>query len=128
MEGNFSYSASFDMGQASPIFLIIWLAIVVFYAFCSWKIFTKAGKPGWASLIPFYNFFVMLDIIGKPWYWFFFMMIPFVNFIMAILMVNELAKRFGKGVGFTLGLLFLGFIFVPILALGSSTYTAPQKA
>jgi hypothetical protein len=90
-----------------------------------WKIFTKAGKPGWACIIPIYNIIVLLDIVGKPWWWLLLMLIPFVNFVLLIWVYNLLSKSYGHGVGFTLGLIFLGFIFIPILAFGDSKYVGP---
>jgi hypothetical protein len=124
---DYSYSYSVDF-QGSPVFMVIWALMTVFYIYCGWKLFTKAGQPGWAAIIPIYNFFVLLKIIGKPAWWFILMLIPFVNFIIAIIITNQLSARFGKGVGYTLGLLFLGFIFMPVLALGSSKYTPPSPA
>lgn len=105
------------------IFLIISFSILMIIS--SWKIFEKAGYPGWASLIPFYNTFVLLDIIGKPWWWFFLLIIPFVNIIFSIWMMNLLSKSFGKDEGFTLGLLFIPFVFYPILGLGDAEYRGP---
>ncbi|MEK7615969.1 MAG: DUF5684 domain-containing protein [Patescibacteria group bacterium] len=90
-----------------------------------WKIFAKAGKPGWAAIIPVYNIVVELEIIGKPVWWIILFFIPFVNFVMLIICTNALAKVFGKSVGFTLGLLFLAPIFYPILAFGSAQYRGP---
>ena len=105
--------------------IIISLAIFALMIVSLWKIFTKAGKPGWACIIPIYNIIVLLEIVGKPWWWLLLMLIPFVNMVFAIWMLNLLSKSFGHDVGFTLGLLFLGFIFFPILGLGESKYTGP---
>lgn len=105
--------------------IIVYLAIIIFYIYCMWKIFEKAGKPGWAAIIPIYSTIVMLEIVGKPWWWLLLMMIPYVGLIWAIWMINLLSKSFGKGVGFTLGILFLGFIFIPMLAFGSAKYQGP---
>ncbi len=90
-----------------------------------WTIFKKAGKPGWACIIPFYNIIVLLQIVGKPWWWLLLMLIPIVNIVFAIWMLNLLSKSFGQGVGFTIGLLLLSVIFLPILAFGSYTYAGP---
>jgi len=108
-----------------PVSATIMGAIMIFMVVCYWKIFVKAGKPGWAAIIPIYNFFVYLQIIGKPWWWFLLLFIPIVNFVIIIMMIHQLSVRFGKGTGFTLGLLFLSFIFIPILAFGPAKYTAP---
>lgn len=122
METSFSYSFS---GEMSPTSMIISLIILAFYLYCGWKLFVKAGQPGWASLIPIYNVYILLKIVGKPGWWLLLFFIPLVNFIIAIIVLHNLSLSFGKGVGTTLGLLFLGFIFMPWLALGSAKYTAP---
>ena len=105
--------------------IVVYVALIVLMIVSMWKIFTKAGKPGWACIIPIYNIIVLLEIVGKPWWWLLLMLIPFVNFVLAIWMLNLLSKSFGHEVGFTLGLLFLGFIFFPILGLGESKYIGP---
>lgn len=88
-----------------------------------WKIFTKAGVAGWKSIIPIYNIYVLITkIIGKPWWWLLLLCIPILNLAMTVLINLELAKAFGKGILFALGLTFLGFIFYPILGFGDSTY------
>ena len=105
---------------------LISLVILILMLVSAWKIFTKAGKPGWAVIIPIYNVIVLLEIIGKPWWWLLLMMfVPVANVIFAIWATNLLSKSFGKGVGFTLGLIFLSIIFVPILGLGSAEYKGP---
>lgn len=110
------------LGVMGPLAGIIGLVIVVFFVVCWWKIFTKAGQPGWAIIIPFYNLYVMLKIAGKPGWWLVLFFIPLVNFVIMILMVVGIAQNFGKGTGFILGLIFLSIIFIPILAFGESTY------
>lgn len=90
-----------------------------------WKIYSKAGKPGWACLIPIYNIIVLLEIIGKPWWWLFLFLIPIVNIVFAIWTINLLSKSFGKSEGFTIGLILLPFIFFPILGLGDAKYNGP---
>lgn len=108
-----------------PFATFIELVIVVLIIVSVWKIFVKAGKPGWAAIIPIYNVIVLLEIVGKPWWWLLLMLIPVVNIIFAIWTVNLLSKSFGQGVGFTLGLIFLSFIFYPILGFGSYEYKGP---
>jgi len=93
-----------------------------------WKVFTKAGQPGWACLIPIYNFYIVLKIIGKAGWWLLLMLIPLVNIVIAILVRNGLAKSFGKGTGFTVGMILLPFIFVPILGFGDAQYLSSAKA
>lgn len=90
-----------------------------------WKIYTKAGKPGWACIIPIYNILVLLEIVGKPWWWLLLMLIPLVNFVFFIWMYNLLSKSFGKSEGFTVGMILLPFIFFPILGFGDAVYQGP---
>lgn len=103
--------------------MLVWCAVVLILIISLWKIFTKAGKPGWAAIVPIYNMIVMLEIACKPIWWFILMLIPLVNIIIIIIVLIELAKRFGKGVGFAIGMLILPFIFYPMLAFGDSKYT-----
>ena len=108
--------------------VLLWLAIVIFYIATLWKIFTKAGKPGWASIIPIYNTWVLCEIGGKPGWWFLLMMIPFLGIIFYIIVLIGVAENFGKGAGFAIGMLLLSFIFFPILAFGSAQYRGPAIA
>jgi len=118
-----SYSAQ---GTApSPFSTIIALLIALLLIVAMWKVFTKAGQPGWASIIPIYNLYIWCKIVGRPWWWIILMLIPFVNFIICIILCIDLAKSFGKGVGFGLGLALLGIIFFPILGFGSAQYQGP---
>lgn len=98
------------------------LALCVFFIAVFWKIYSKAGQPGWACIIPFYNIWVFVKILGKPPLWFVLMLIPLVNIIMCFIVPFVLAEKFGKGTGFALGLLLLWPIFYPILAFGSAQY------
>lgn len=107
------------------IFTLVWLAIIAIVIVSNWKIFTKAGKPGWASIIPIYNIIVLLKITGKPLWWIVLFFIPFVNVIASFFLAFSLAKSFGYDIGFTLGLIFLPIIFYPILAFGDATYIGP---
>jgi len=107
---------------------LISLAIFVLMIASMWVVFTKAGKPGWACLIPIYNIIVLLDIVGRPWWWLLLLLVPLVNIIIGILLCLDLAKSFGKGAGFGIGLLLLGFIFYPLLAFGDATYQGPSAA
>lgn len=102
--------------------IIVYLAIVIFLIASIWKIFTKAGKPGWAAIVPIYNYVVFLEIVKKPIWWIVLLLIPFVNFIIIIIMMVELSKAFGKSGGFAAGLILLGPIFFPILAFGDAQY------
>lgn len=120
---SFEYSAQGNLGTGGTLAL---LAVVIFYIIVSWKIHTKAGQPGWAMFVPIYGAIVWLRICGRPWWWLL-LMIP-LFFILPIILCFDLAKRFGKGTGFGFGILFLGLIFMPILAFGDAKYVPVQNA
>ena len=120
-----------SLNASNPVVSVVMLAIVVLEIAAFWRIFTKAGEPGWASLVPFYNLWVLLRISGKPGWWLILFFVPVVNIVIAILQVIGLAKAFGKGGGFAVGLLLLPFIFHPMLAWGDAQYqggAAPATA
>jgi hypothetical protein len=117
-----------DYGSGTGMGIGLWLfymVVAVFYIFCMWKIFVKAGKPGWAAIVPIYNILVELEILGRPWYWLLLMLVPLVNIVIGITILFDMAKVFGKSTGFGFGLLFLSFIFIPILAFGDAKYLGP---
>ncbi len=116
------YGGGGGAGLFAGGFFIIWLAIFIVMVAAMWKIFTKAGKPGWAAIIPIYNLVVLLEITGKPLWWLILFLIPFVNFVAMILVTVALAEKFGKGVGFAIGLLLLPIVFYPILGFGEARY------
>jgi hypothetical protein len=123
--GQVEYSASSQGHAPGPLFWIFYLAFTILMIAAWWKIFAKAGQPGWACIIPIYNLYVWCKIVGRPWWWILLMLIPLVNLIIAIILLIDLAKSFGKGVGFGIGLLLLPFIFFPILGFGSAQYQGP---
>lgn len=104
------------------VFALIYLAIIAVALAGMWKVFVKAGQPGWAAIIPIYNVIVLLQIVGKPIWWIVLCLIPIVQIFVMILLAVELAKVFGKGIGFAVGLILLPFIFYPILGFGSAQY------
>ncbi len=104
------------------VFFIFYFAFVAFMIIVMWKIFVKAGKPGWGCIVPIYNIILQLEIAGRPLWWIFLMFIPIVNFIIAIIITLDIAKAFGKGTGFGVGMILLPIIFYPILAFDSSEY------
>jgi hypothetical protein len=108
--------------------MFVYLAIIALIIISWWKVFTKAGKPGWAAIIPIYNFIVFLEILRKPLWWIVLLLIPVVNFVVMIILWLELARVFGKSSGFALGLFFLGPIFFPILAFGDAKYVGSSTA
>jgi hypothetical protein len=103
-------------------FYFFFAAFCVFMVAAHWRLYAKAGKPGWAALVPIYNMFVYLQIAGKPLWWFILYFVPVVNVVISIMSIFAVAGKFGKGTGFALGMLFLPFIFVPILAFGDDPY------
>ena len=115
-------------GQGTGL-TIVEIALLVLLIAGMWKVFQKAGKPGWAAIIPIYNIIVLLQITGKPIWWLVLYFIPFVNVVVLVLVCIALAKRFGKSVAFAIGLALLPFIFYPILGFGDATYgAAPTPA
>lgn len=102
------------------------LALVIIIAL--WKVFTKAGHPGWACIIPIYNLYILLKIAGKPGWWIILFLIPLVSFIIAIIVCLSVAKGFGKSTLFGLGLVFLPFIFYLILGFGDAKYIGPPAS
>jgi hypothetical protein len=113
-----------DIAALVAIGSIYGLAIFAVTIAGVWKTFEIAGQPGWASLVPFYNVYVMLRIAGRPSWWLILFLVPVINIYVAYVMCIDIARNFGKGTGFGVGLAFLGFIFFPILGLGGAQYQA----
>ncbi len=107
------------------VIILCAIAVAIVTIAGMWKVFEKAGKPGWAAIIPIYNVIVMLEIVGRPIWWIFMFLIPLANIVFGILLYVDLSKSFGQGVGFALGLVFLSFIFFPILGFGEYKYVGP---
>lgn len=93
----------------------------------AWFMFEKAGEPGWAAIIPIYNYLIAIKIAGKPWWFILLMLIPLVNLVVYIVILDGLSKSFGKGTGFTIGLFFFRFIFIPILGFDKSVYQGDKS-
>ena len=117
-----------------PFLLALIIPIIIFAIMTAvieivgaWYMFQKAGEPGWAAIIPIYNYMIGIKIAGKPWWYILLMLIPFVNLIIYIIILNGLAKNFGKGSGFTVGLFFFRFIFIPILGFGKAEYIGDKS-
>lgn len=108
-----------------------WVWIVAIVGYLIWVlplmgVFQKAGEPAIAAFIPIWNLLVLLKIVGRPWWWLILYLIPIVGLIVAIIVLYDLAKSFGHGVGFTIGLVLLTWIFLLILWLGGSRYLGPR--
>ena len=108
--------------------MLIYLAFVIMILASVWKIFAKAGKPGWAAIIPIYNWVILLEIVGRPVWWIVLLLIPCVNIVIMCILAVELAKSFGKDVAFAIGLILLGVVFIPILGFGSAKYQGPVNS
>lgn len=104
------------------------IIVMAFYFLCSWMLYKKGNQPAWGFLVPFLNIYFLIKMVGKPDWWILLFMVPFVNIIMGIMLIHNISKSFGHRTGFTLGLIFLGPIFYPILAFGSSKYVGPAQA
>lgn len=112
---------------ASIVTIIVSLALIFAYWVCLWMVFEKAGKPGWATIIPIYNVITYLRVAGRPGWWLILLLIPLVNIIIALILPFSLARSFGKGFGFGLGLLLLNFIFILILAFDGSEWVGLKR-
>jgi hypothetical protein len=110
---------------ATGMLMMLYIAFLVFMIVTMWKIFEKAGRPGWAAIIPFYNLYVLLKIAGMSGWWLLGSFVPILSFVVAILMSLGIARNFGKSDAFAIGLIFLGFVFFPILAWGDAQYIGP---
>jgi hypothetical protein len=112
-------------GLFSGFMGLVWFAVFVLMIVAMWMLFKKAGEPGWYSIIPIWSTLVLLKIVGRPMWWFLLFFIPIVNFVIWIIVLLDLSKSFGHGLGFTLGLIFFPYIFMMILGLGSARYIGP---
>jgi hypothetical protein len=101
---------------------LIQLALVAAILAGMWKAFEKMGRKGWEGIVPFYNVYVLLQIVGRPVWWIVLCLIPLVNIAAFVLISIDVARGFGKGTGFGVGLGLLGFVFWPILGFGEAKW------
>lgn len=120
LEGNLRDRLIIHLLNLNPVRLVFVYSVALF-AYSLWRVFVKAGKPGWASLVPVYNSIVCCEIGGRPTWWVAMLFIPFVNIVFGVMIVHGISKAFGKDQGFTAGLIFLPFVFYPLLAFGPAT-------
>ena len=112
------------LGGIAAFGIIIWLisfAVSILLLVSMWKVFKKCGKPGWASIIPIYNVYIMCEIAEKPWWYLLLFCVPFANIYAMFVIYDGVAKKLGKTTGFTIGMLLLPYIFWPILAFSKDT-------
>ena len=114
-------------GLAIAIICALVAISVVLTLVGGWRIFQKAGEPGWASLIPLYNLFVVLRIVGAPGWWAVLFLVPAVNFIMSLIVTWRLARAFGQGVVGCLALALLPVVMIPVLGCGSARYRSLES-
>ena len=107
--------------------IIIGIMVTIIEIVGAWFMFEKAGEPGWAAIIPIYNWLIGIKIAGKPWWFILFLLIPVVNLVVYIIILDGLSKNFGKTTGFTVGLFFFRFIFIPILGFGNAVYSGDKS-
>jgi hypothetical protein len=113
----------------TTISCLCWGVFIVLVVAGLWKVFSKAGQPGWAAIIPFYNIYVMTKIIGRPWWWLLLLFIPIVNIVVSIIMAIDLAQSFGKDATYGVILLWLfSIIGYLILGYGDAEYQGPFAA
>ncbi len=103
---------------------LFWLAVLIIVCAGWWKMFEKAGAPGWAAIIPIYNLWVLNRIGGKPWWWMILYFVPLINLVMLFLLYMAVARKFGEGFIYAVGLFILPIIFFPILGFGRAQYSA----
>jgi hypothetical protein len=104
--------------------MLFYLAVWIVSIIALWKVFTKAGQPGWASIIPIYNTYILIKIAERPGWWLLLLLIPFVNLVVAVILTFDIAKRFGKGPAFAIfGLIIFSLIGWLILGYGDAKYT-----
>lgn len=115
-----------ENAQGSPLVSLISLVLVVLVIVAVWKIFEKAGEPGWKALIPFYNIYTEYKMFWGNGWLFLLTLVPVVNVVVTFMMLHKMSKAFGHGIGFTLGLIFLPYIFMMILGFNSDEYLGPQ--
>ena len=116
----YGYSSASVFAGIGIAYVVIMLAISVLMIVSYWKMFVKAGKPGWAAIVPIYNVIVMCEIAEKPWWWVLLLCVPIANICVIFVVYNGIAKKFGKGTGYTVGMILLPIIFIPMLAFGKN--------
>lgn len=108
------------------IFWLVTIAVSIIQIVALWKLFTKAGKPGWAAIVPFYNVLVMCEIAGRPAWWLAMMFIPIANIIFGIMLTIDFVKSYGKDMTFAVLTVLFSFIMLPIMAFDKNTrYVGP---
>jgi Family of unknown function (DUF5684) len=120
-----------EFAQQDPLITILILAVELIAAVMSvmvmWTIYERAGQPGWASLVPIYNMIVLMNVAGRPAWWFLLMGIPIVNLVIWFMICMDLAVAFDRGIPFAAGLFLVPFVFFPLMAFGEPDYVGPAR-
>jgi len=117
---------SFISGAFSATTYIVTLILSILVIIGRWKMYEKAGEHGWASLIPIYSEYVLFRIAWGSGWMVLVMLIPIVNVVFAIILSLKLARAFGMGTGFGIGLILLPSIFYLILGFSDAKYLGPE--
>lgn len=112
------------LSSGGGVFVVIYLAVVLLVIAGTWTMFAKAGQPGWAAIIPIYNLYVFCKVAQRPGWWLILLLIPILDIVFFLIVSVDIAKYFGKGTGFGIGVWLLPFIFIPVLGFGSAQYRA----
>jgi hypothetical protein len=115
-------------GTTFGVLILEVIVLIFLFLLPLWRILSKAGKPGWGSIVPIYNIYLICKVCGRPGWWTILCLIPFINIIIAIILCIDLAKVFGKDAGFAIGIILLGFIFIPILGYGKTEYKGTAQS
>lgn len=120
----YNYNTYYSSNTSLPTgYWIFALAVAVLAIVSLWMIFKKAGKPGWASIVPVYNGIVLIQVAGLPLWYLLLLIIPFANIYAIFKIYIELAHKFGKSTGFGVLTVFFSEICLPILAFDkNATY------
>jgi hypothetical protein len=115
--------------SAGPGFIVfLYVGLIALNVVAGWRIFVKAGQPGWGIFVPIYNLYLICKIAGRPGWYPIVFLIPVVNILVSLFIAVDIARAFSKTLGFGFGLWILGFVFVPILGLGSAQYRGPVRS
>jgi hypothetical protein len=115
-------------GGVVALIILLSLAVAAICIASMWVLYKRAGRPGWASIVPLYNVWVLFELTGFPGWLAILMLVPFVNFVVGIIEIVAIVKfvqLFGKGVGFGILTIFFPFVMLPILAFGKAQYQGP---
>jgi len=124
-----SAASGLAMAGVGMVMLLFWLAVVAVFVIAFWKVFTKAGQPGWAAIVPIYNAYILTQIAGRPGWWVLLMLIPFVNIVISLILAIDIAKSFGQSPVFGVVMLWLlSAIGYLVLGFGSARYIGPAAA